>query len=69
MNKYKVVHGPVIQTNSRMIYSITLLSGHIITSPDGFIAEDVFSTNNVDDNNLPRIKENTEDVNKQEITV
>jgi len=32
-----IIHGPVLQTPSGgMVYSVTLLSGHIVTNPMGF---------------------------------
>jgi hypothetical protein len=36
MKDKKIIHGPIIRTHSRMVYSITLLSGHIVTNPEGF---------------------------------
>jgi hypothetical protein len=69
MREHKIIHGPIIQTNSRMIYSITLLSGHIITSPDGFAIEDTLSMNNVDKDNWPYNEENVKNINRQEMPV
>ena len=36
MKSENIVHGPVLQTPSGLVYSITLLSGHIVTNPTGF---------------------------------
>lgn len=31
-----VVRGPIVQSYSGIVYSVTLLSGHVVTNPDGF---------------------------------
>jgi hypothetical protein len=31
-----VVHGPVVPSTNRIIYQVTLASGMIVTSPEGF---------------------------------
>ncbi len=37
MKSKNIIHGPVLQTPSGgLVYSVTLLSGHIVTSPAGF---------------------------------
>jgi hypothetical protein len=36
MNEPKVIHGPILPFQARTIYSVTLLSGHVVTSPEGF---------------------------------
>jgi hypothetical protein len=37
MKSKKIVYGPVLQTPSGgLVYSVTLLSGHIVTNPAGF---------------------------------
>lgn len=43
MNEPTIIHGPIIPFQARMVYSITLLSGHIVTSPDGFGAEEEYT--------------------------
>lgn len=36
MKGTNIIKGPVLQTPSGLVYSVTLLSGHIVTSPMGF---------------------------------
>ena len=36
MKNRNVIKGPFLQTTSNLVYSVTLLSGHIVTSPAGF---------------------------------
>ncbi len=36
MKDEKIIHGPIVRTHSGMVYSITLLSGHVVTNPEGF---------------------------------
>ena len=36
MKNKNVIKGPFLQTPSNLLYSITLLSGHIVTNPAGF---------------------------------
>lgn len=36
MKSKNIIRGPVLQTPSGLMYSITLLSGHIVTNPAGF---------------------------------
>jgi hypothetical protein len=37
MKTKNIIQGPVLQTSSGgLVYSVTLLSGHIVTSPAGF---------------------------------
>lgn len=36
MNEPTIVHGPIIPFQARTVYSVTLLSGHVVTSPEGF---------------------------------
>ena len=36
MSKKTIVRGPFLQTSSGLVYSVTLLSGHIVTNPSGF---------------------------------
>ena len=36
MKDKNIIHGPVLQTPSGLVYSVTLLSGHIVTNPTGF---------------------------------
>ena len=36
MKGKNIIKGPIIPTSSGLIYSITLLSGNIVTSPAGF---------------------------------
>jgi len=36
MKNENIIHGPIIPMHSGIIYSVTLLSGHIVTSPEGF---------------------------------
>jgi hypothetical protein len=43
MNEPTIIHGPIIQSHTRMVYSITLLSGHVVTSPDGFGTGEAFA--------------------------
>ena len=39
MSKKNIVRGPFLQTSSGLVYSVTLLSGHIVTNPSGFGAQ------------------------------
>ncbi len=43
MSEKNVVNGPLLQTPSALVYSITLLSGRIVSSPLGFGIEAVDS--------------------------
>lgn len=36
MSKKNSLRGPFLQTPSGLVYSVTLLSGHIVTNPSGF---------------------------------
>lgn len=36
MKNKNVIKGPFLQTHSGLVYSVTLLSGQIVTSPVGF---------------------------------
>jgi hypothetical protein len=36
MKNDNIIHGPFLQTPSTLVYSVTLMSGQIITSPAGF---------------------------------
>lgn len=36
MKGKNIICGPVLQTPSGLVYSVTLLSGHIVTNPTGF---------------------------------
>jgi len=36
MTDVKTVRGPIVETYGGLIYSVTLLSGHVVTNPSGF---------------------------------
>lgn len=71
MKVRNIIHGPIVQTHSGIVYSITLLSGHIVTSPEGF-GIDIELTPKISDSdmdNIPRIEDYAPDTNQKEIHV
>lgn len=50
MNDKNIIKGPILPTPSGLVYSITLLSGHIVTNPAGFGVdiESVVPTESID---------------------
>lgn len=50
MKSKNIIKGPILPTPSGLVYSITLLSGHIVTSPAGFGVdiESVVPTESID---------------------
>ena len=40
MKGTNIIKGPILPTTSNLVYSITLLSGNIVTNPAGFGAEE-----------------------------
>ena len=46
MKNSNVIKGPILPTASAVVYSITLLSGNIVTNPSGFGNDQEFTPNN-----------------------
>ena len=40
MKGKNIIYGPVLQNPSGLVYSVTLLSGRIVTNPTGFGTDD-----------------------------
>lgn len=69
MKSKNIIRGPVLQTSSGLVYSVTLLSGHIVTSPAGF-GVDVELTppiSETDTNNTHRLEDYAPGANREEV--
>jgi hypothetical protein len=68
MKDKKIIHGPIVQTHCGMVYSITLLSGHIVTNPEGF-GKNIDLTpqvNESDADSIPRLEDFAPSANRNE---
>jgi len=69
MKGKNIIHGPILQTHSGVVYSITLLSGHIVTNPEGF-GIDIELTPPIrasDTDNIHRIEDYAPGANREEV--
>jgi len=69
MKSKNIIRGPVLPTPSGLVYSVTLLSGHIITSPAGFGADVELTPpiSETDTSNTHRLEDYAPGANREEV--